>query len=59
MKLKTEINNYLKRTGMKAYQLALAANVTPSSIYRFLNDEQDILLAIAEKIKKVIRKKGA
>ena len=55
MKLKTEIKRYLERTGLKPYQLADLANITRSSLYRYLNNEQDIFLSIAEKIKKVIR----
>jgi len=55
MKLKTEIKRYLERTGLKPYQLADLANITRSSLYRYLNGESDIFLSIAEKIKKVIR----
>ncbi len=55
MKLKTEIENYLDRTGLKAYQLADLADVTRSSIYRYLKGEQDLVLATAEKIKRIIK----
>lgn len=57
MKLKTEIKRYLEHTGLKPYQLADLAGITRSSLYRFLNDEQDLYLAIAEKIRKVITRK--
>ena len=56
MKLKTQIQNYLDRTGIKAYQLADLAKVTRSSLYRFLNGKQDLVLKNAEKIKKIISK---
>ncbi len=55
MKLKTEIKTYLKTSGLRIYQLADLANVTRSSLYRFMNDEQDLFLSVAEKVKKVIR----
>lgn len=55
MKLKTEIKIYLKNSGLKIYQLADLADITRSSLYRFMNDEQDLYLSVAEKIKKVIR----
>jgi len=61
MKLKTEIKRYLENSGLKIYQLADLANITRSSLYRYMNNEQDLYLSMAEKIKKVIRikKKGA
>jgi len=55
MKLKTEIKRYLGNSGLKIYQLADLANITRSSLYRFMNDEQDLFLSVAEKIKKIIR----
>ena len=55
MKLKTEIKRYLENSGLKIYQLADLANITRSSLYRFMNDKQDLFLSVAEKIRKVIR----
>ena len=55
MKLKTEIKRYLDNSGLKTYQLADLANITRSSLYRFMNDEQDLYLSVAEKVKKAIR----
>jgi len=56
MKLKTEIKLYLDKTGIKAYQLADLAKVTRSSLYRYLNGKQDLVLSNAEKIRKIINK---
>ena len=55
MKLKTEIKRYLENSGLKIYQLADLAAITRSSLYRFMNDEQDLFLSVAEKVKKIIR----
>ncbi len=55
MKLKTEIKNYLKDSGLKIYQLADLANITRSSLYRYMNGKQDLFLSMAEKVKKVMR----
>ena len=44
----------MKRTGVKAYQLADLSNITRSSLYRYLRDEQDLFLASAEKIRKAM-----
>jgi len=55
MKLKTEIKRYLENSGLKIYQLADLANITRSSLYRYMNGEQDLFLSVAEKLKKVMR----
>ena len=57
MKFKTEIKRYLENSGLKIYQLADLANITRSSLYRYMNGEQDVFLSVAEKLKKVMRVK--
>ncbi len=55
MKLHTEIKNHLQDTGLKAYQLADLANIPRSSLYRYLNKEQDLVFRNAEKVKKAMK----
>jgi len=54
MKLHTQIKKHLEDTGLKAYQLADLANIPRSSLYRYLNKEQDLVFRNAEKVKKAI-----
>lgn len=51
MNLKEQIATYLKVSGKKPYQLADEANVSRTSVYRFLNGERDLLLDTANKLK--------
>lgn len=54
--MKTEIEKYLKKTGLKAYQLADLAKVERSIIYRYLAGQRDMMLKNATKIQKIIGK---
>jgi len=54
MKLRTEIKKHLEDTGLKAYQLADLATIPRSSIYRYLNKEQDLVFRNVEKVKKAM-----
>lgn len=50
MNLKEQIKEYLKQTGLRPYQLADAAGVSRTSIYRFLKNERGLLHETAERI---------
>jgi predicted transcriptional regulator len=50
MKIKTQIKEFLKASGMKPYILADKAKIARPSIYYFLKGERDISLKNAEKL---------
>jgi len=54
--LKSQIKKYLKDNRTNAYQLSLAAGVSPASITRFLRDERSIKYETAEKLLRTIKK---
>jgi plasmid maintenance system antidote protein VapI len=54
MKPKTEVTNYLKRSGLKKYQLADLAGIPRSSLYRWLNGQTVINLTTWMKLKRVL-----
>jgi plasmid maintenance system antidote protein VapI len=54
--MKKDMEKYLKKTGLKPYQLADLAKVNRSIVYRYLNGQRDLMLGTAEKIRKVIGK---
>ncbi|MCK5605981.1 helix-turn-helix domain-containing protein [Candidatus Pacearchaeota archaeon] len=54
MDLKTEIHDYLDRSGIKPYELADKAGISRTSLYRFLKGERGLLLDTAEKIRKLL-----
>lgn len=54
--LKKTIMKYLKRTGLKPYQLADMAGVPRPTIYRYLKGEREIMLSTAEKLTRIVGK---
>ena len=56
MKLKNQIEMYLKANKKRAYVLADEAGVSRSLIYEFLRGKRDIKLSVAEKIKDFIER---
>jgi len=54
MKIKQKIRAYLKKTGLKIYQLEDMAKVPRAVIYRYLRGERSISLKSFEKIWKIV-----
>ena len=51
---KRQIMAYMKKTGLKAYQIADLARVPRVSIYRFLSGSKDLKLAQWRSVEKII-----
>ena len=52
MDLKKQISKYLKKTGLKIYELEDAAGLPRATLYRYLNGKRGLLLSTAEAVQK-------
>lgn len=59
MNLKQELEQFLKDSGLKPYQLADEAKLPPSVVYRFLKGERDVMNDTAEKLRETMRRLAA
>lgn len=46
------INDYMRATGLKAYQLAGFAGITPQSLYFYLQGKRDIMMSTWAKLQR-------